>query len=113
MGISNSYSKILNTVTELENMENSTNNLPMVFAEMFKDEVNAAEENKLYNGVKRVIKKYSDDSKASSAISEFTSVITGGTSLEQIMQIAKDEAVNPTLATELSVDKNEGIVDKG
>lgn len=93
-------------VEELERMEKDICNLPMVFAEMFKDEINAVDEQRLYNGVKRIVKKYGNEISAVSVINEFTSVITGGASLEEIIQIAKDEAENPTLASELSVDQS-------
>lgn len=103
---------MLDAVIELESNENRLNNLPLIFAEMFKDEINANDEHKLYNGVKRVIKKYSDDSKATSAINEFFRVITGGTSLDQILLIAKDEAVDPTPAVKLSIDRDSELADE-
>jgi hypothetical protein len=76
----------------------------MLFAEIFKDEINANDEQKLYNGVKRVIRKYSEDNSSFAAITEFTRVIFGGASLDEIIQLTIDEAGNPTLASELTVE---------
>lgn len=91
-------------VNELENMEKDICNLPLIFAEMFKDEVNANDEQKMYNGIKRIVRKYAQDHKSMSAINEFARVICGGASLDEILQISKDEAVNPTVETDLTVD---------
>jgi len=96
----------METVSRIEQLEGKVCNLPLLFAEMFKDEVNANDEQKMYNGVIRVVKKYSEDNNALSVINEFTRVITGGASLEEILQITTDEAVNPTLATKLTVDES-------
>ncbi|MCX7923613.1 MAG: hypothetical protein N3B21_16625 [Clostridia bacterium] len=93
-------------VDQLETLEKEICNLPMIFAEMFKDEINANDEQRLYNGVKRVVKKYSQDKSAISIINEFTSVISGGASLEEILQITMDEAVNPSITSELVVDNS-------
>lgn len=94
------------SVTELEALEKNVCNLPSIFAEMFKDEINANEEHKLYQGIKRIIKKYSQDSNTLSVINEFTGVISGGATLEEILLIARDEAVSPTPASEMTVDSN-------
>ncbi len=92
-----------NSVIELEKLEKRICNIPVIFAEMFKDEVNANEEQKLFNGVKRIIKKYNGDKKAISIINEFTAVICGGASLDEILQISRDEAINPSAATDITV----------
>ena len=58
----------------------------------------------MYNGIKRVLKKLGDDQKLIEVIDEFTQSITGGASLHEILMITKDEALSPTLASELTVD---------
>lgn len=73
---------------------------------MFKDEINANDEHRLYNGVKRIVKKYLEDQRVISAINEFTSVVSGGANLNEILRIAKDEAVNPTFASAITVDES-------
>lgn len=95
---------LIQSVAEMEEMEKKSCNFPLVFTEMFKDEINANDELKLYNGVKRIIRKYSENLKAISAINEFTSIIAGGASLEEIIRISLDEAENPSLASEIHVD---------
>lgn len=93
----------METVSELEKIEKDVCNLPLIFAEIFKDEINANSETKMYNGVKRVIKKYSEDKNAMAAVNEFVRVLSGGASLNEILLIAKDEAISPTASTEISV----------
>lgn len=93
-------------VSELEAAEKDACNLPIVFADMLKNEINAVEEDKLYNGIKRVIKKYSASSKEISAIDEFARVLLGGADLLEVMHISKDEALNPTLISEIAADNS-------
>lgn len=87
-------------------VEKDVCNMPMVFAEMFKDEINANDEDKLYQGVQKIVKKYAEDKHAMAVINEFTSVISGGASLEEILRITIEEAVNPSLTSEVTVDQS-------
>lgn len=96
--------KTVKLVNEMESIEKDVCNLPLVFSDMFKNEINANDERKLYNGVKRIIKKYAQEGDAIEIINEFTRVISGGASLEEILLISKDEAMNPSLASAISVD---------
>jgi hypothetical protein len=100
----NNGNNLLQSVIEMEEMEKKSCNFPLVFTEMLKDEINANDEIKLYNGVKRIIRKYSENQKAISAINEFTSIIAGGASLEEIIRISLDESENPSLASKINVD---------
>lgn len=93
-------------VMSMETAEKKYCNLPLIFAEMFKDEINAIDEKRLYNGVKRIIKKYSPDKNAVSVIDEFTRVISGGASLMEIINISIDEARNPSLALDITIDSS-------
>lgn len=95
---------LFQTLSEMEELEKKECNLALLFAEMFKDEINANDERKLYNGIKRVVKKYAEDRSAMRAINEFTSVIAGGASLQEIMQIAMDEAAHPTVTSQITID---------
>lgn len=95
---------MVESISQLEAKEKDVCNLPLIFAEMFKDEMNANEEVKLYNGIKRIIKKYAEDHKSLSVIDEFTRVISGGVSLEEIMKITIEEAEHPTIASEVVID---------
>lgn len=105
--IGTSMAKILaERIEQMEDMEKKVCHLPLIFAEIFKDEMNANEEQKLYNGVKRLIKKYSGEPSAISAIEEFTRVISGGTSLEEVFQLTLDEAASPTITSEVVVDNS-------
>jgi hypothetical protein len=81
-------------------------NVPVVFAEMFKDEINANDEKRLYSGVKKIVKKYSDNNDALSIINEYTRVISGGATLDEILQITMDEARHPSAATDITVSKD-------
>jgi len=97
---------LIEAVLELENVEKEVCDLALIFSEILKDEINANDERKMYNGVKRVTKKYAEESKALEAIDEFVRVITGGASLKELFQIVKEEAVNPTLTTEMLAGNN-------
>lgn len=52
----NEYNEAISLVNELEDMEKRICNLPNVFAEILKDEINANDEQRLFNGFKRIIK---------------------------------------------------------
>lgn len=97
---------ILKAVEELEELEKQVCSLPMIFAEMMKDEINANEERKLYNGIKRILRRYSGDRKVMAALDDFTGALTGGATLEEILTIAKDEAVSPTPASDITVNSD-------
>jgi len=78
-------------------------NIGDIFTEILKDEINANDQQKLYNGVKRLIKKYSQEKRGL----EPRWVCKGfnrGASLEELLQIAREESQNPTITTEIIVD---------
>lgn len=79
-------------------------NFQMVFCEILKNEINAAAEHDIYSKVLKVIRKYQEDEKTLSAIYEFFSAVSEGADLEEIMNIAIDEATNPSALSELTVD---------
>jgi hypothetical protein len=85
-------------------LEKRVCNLPLIFTEVFKDEINANDEQKLYTGIKKIIGKYSANEMAMTAINDFTSAISGGSSLMEIIQISLEEATNPSLSSDISVD---------
>jgi ATP:corrinoid adenosyltransferase len=93
-------------MSELETLEKDNCNIPLLFTEMFKDEINSNDEHKFYNGMKRVLKKYSQDKKSLAVLDEFTRVIAGGTSLDEIMQLAMDEALHPTMISDVILDNS-------
>jgi hypothetical protein len=96
----------MDTIDELEELEKNACNLPLIFSEILKDEINANDEEKLYNGMKRMVRKYSNDAVAFSAIDEFVRVLSGGTSLKEIFLLAKDEVLHPTISSEIRVDNS-------
>lgn len=100
----NGTMNMVELIESLENIEKDKKNVPLVFAEIFKDEINANDEQKLFNGIKKLIKKYADDKNFATAINEFTKVISGGASLAQILQITVDEVLNPSAESELMVE---------
>ncbi|HOP93531.1 MAG TPA: hypothetical protein PLP24_09200 [Acetivibrio thermocellus] len=79
-------------------------NIGDIFTEILKDEINANDQQKLYNGVKRLIKKYSQEKRGLETLDEFVRVLTEGASLEELLQIAREESQNPTITTEIIVD---------
>lgn len=79
-------------------------NFQLVFCEILKNEINAADEHEIYSKVLKVMRKYQDDEKTLSAIYEFFSAVSEGADLEEIMNIAIDEATNPSALSELTVD---------
>lgn len=93
-------------IPELEKLEKDNCHLPQVFAEVFKDEINANQEDDLYNSVKKFISKYAKDEFSISLINEFTVAISGGASLNEILQITKDEVISPTLSTGLTTSQD-------
>lgn len=94
---------IANEIARLEGIEKQHCNLPLVFAQVFKDEINANDEQRLYNGVKRIIKKYENDETAIRIVDEFMRVISGGASLEEILRISGDETLNPSAESDILV----------
>lgn len=99
-----SENTIANEVTRLENIEKQHCNLPLVFAEVFKDEINANDEERLYNGVKRILRKYENNEEAIKIVDEFTRVISGGASLKEILRITGDETLNPSTESEIMIE---------
>jgi len=51
-------------------------NIGDIFTEILKDEINANDQQKLYNGVKRLIKKYSQEKRGLETLDEFVRVLT-------------------------------------
>ncbi len=100
------YKDTVDIIPELEKLEKDNCHLRQIFAEVLKDEINAIPEDDLYNNVKSFINTYSGDAKAINIINEFTEIISGGASLNEILQITRDEVVNPTIVTEITTDKN-------
>lgn len=92
-------------INELEVLEKDICNLPDIFAEILKDEINANDEQRLFNGVKRIIKKFSEDKKGQEAMDELMRVLCGGATIYEILQVAKEECVSPTLETRMKVNK--------
>ena len=99
------YNESMELINELEVLEKSICNLPDIFAEILKDEINANDEKRLFNGIKRTIKKYSQDKKGQEVMDELMRVLCGGASIYEILQVTKEECVNPTLETEMTVNK--------
>ena len=100
---------MMKAIEKLENIGKEKENVPLVFAEIFKDEINANDEQRLYNGVKRMLKQYSEDSRAAAIINDFTRVISGGASLDQILQITMDEVENPSAEFELFFNNQDSM----
>lgn len=84
--------KILGLLEEMENLEHKVPNLASFFSEIIKDEIDANDQQKLYNGIKRIIKKYSQEKRGIEALNEFVSVLCGGATLYELLQITIDEA---------------------
>jgi len=91
-------------VNELEVMEKEACNIPNLFAEILKDEINANDEKRLYNGFKRIIKKYAEDKKAREVIDEIMRVLCGGAAIYEILQVTREEIVDPTLTTGITTE---------
>jgi len=96
------YRHTVEIITELEKLEKENCHLPQVFAEVFKDEINANFEDDLYENVKKFINKYANDKDTINLINEYTEVVSGGASLNEVLQITKDEIINPTISTGLT-----------
>lgn len=81
-------------------------NFQLVFTEILKNEINAADEHDIYIQILKVIRKYEKDENALNAIYEFFSAISEGADLEEIMNISIDEASSPSPMSELTVDNS-------
>lgn len=101
----NEYNGTLDLINELEGMEKNICNLSDVFAEILKDEINANDEERLFNGFKRIIKKYSQDKKGQEVMDEIIRVLCGGASIQELLQVTKEECLDPTFETGLTVEK--------
>lgn len=100
----NNYYREFDLINELEVMEKEACNLPNVFAEILKDEINANDEQRLFNGFKRIIKKYSKDKKAQEVLDEMMRVLCGGAAIYEILQVTREEIIDPTLATGITTE---------
>lgn len=100
------YKDTVEIIPELESLEKDNCHLSQVFAEVMKDEINANPEDDLYKNVKSFIHKYSNDMNAIKLVNEFTEAISGGASLNEILQITRDEVVEPTISTGLTTSKD-------
>jgi len=79
-------------------------NFQLAFCEILKNEIDAADEHEIYSKVLKILRKYQNDENSLKVIYEFFSAITEGSDLEEIMNIAIDEAVNPSTISELTID---------
>lgn len=102
--IVNNNSIELDLLNELEFMEKEACNIPGIFAEILKDEINANDEQRLYNGFKRIIKKYSNDKKAQEVMDETMRVLCGGAAIQEILQVTREEIINPALTTGITTE---------
>lgn len=93
-------------IKELEDMEKDICNLPEVFSQILKDEINANDEHRLFNGFKRIIKKYSQDKKDLEILDELIRVLAGGASISEILQVTREEGLDMSLGTSITVDNN-------
>lgn len=98
------YDDTLELINELEVMEKDICNLPDIFSQILKDEINANDEQRLFNGFKRIVKKYSKDRKELEALDEMMRVLCGGASINEILQVTKDESVDTSIGTSITVD---------
>lgn len=96
----------------MEKTDKEICNFQLAFCEILKNEIDAAEEHETYSKVMKVLNKYKRDDKALKAIYEFFAAISEGSDLEEIMNIAIDEAVNPSAVSELTIDGSCKITQK-
>lgn len=95
------YKETIGILPKLDKLEKEKCNLPQVFAEIIKDEINANNEYDLYHDVKDLISKYSEDANAINIINEFTQAISGGATLNEVLQITCEEVIVPSISTGL------------
>lgn len=79
-------------------------NFQLVFSEILKNEIDAADEHGIYSKVMKIIRKYQNDEKSLKVIYEFFAAISEGSDLEEIMNIAIDESLNPSAVSEATID---------
>jgi len=99
-------SETLELMRELEEMEKDICNLPDIFSQILKDEINANDEHRLFNGFKRLVNKYSQDKKELEVLDEMMRVLCGGASINEILQVTKEESVDTSIATSITVDES-------
>ena len=98
------YKDTMEIFPELDKLEKEKCNLPQVFAEILKDEINANNEYDIYHDVKEFINKYSKDANSLKVINEYTQAISGGATLNEILQITMEEVINPSISTGLTTE---------
>lgn len=100
-------SRFKRLLMEMEELEKRDGRFRLVLAEILKDEINANDEENLYNGIIRILREYHDNEHVSQLINEITAAVSGGATMEEIIRISMDETVNPTIASEIMIDADE------
>ena len=93
---------------EVEKFEGEDNKFSNTFTDMFKNEIDATDEQEVYNNLRNLIYKYKDDKNSMKIIDEFTEAITDGATLSEILTIARDEIdiITPINAMDLDEFSN-------
>lgn len=99
-------SETFELIRELEEMEKDICNLPDIFSQIVKDEINANDEHRLFNGFKRLVKKYSQDKKELEVLDEMMRVLCGGASINELLQVIKEESLDTSIGTSITVDES-------
>lgn len=87
--------QITKLIVEMDMLEKENRDVPIIFSEILKNEINANDEQSIYKELKKLIEKYSKDENSISAINDFTRVLSGGIPLVGIMQLSIDEIACP------------------
>lgn len=90
----------------LDNLERQNTNIPLIFSEILKDEINANDENTLYNNLKAILDKYKDNQPVLYVINLVIKALSDGATLEEILNVSIEEALTREKAEDITTNTN-------
>lgn len=97
-------------LNEIQKNNKKEEEIANVFVEMLKDEINSESEMEIFNNVKALINKYHYDDKILGIIDEVIEAISGGATMTEVLLVAKDEVLEPTIDDKINLEK---IINQG
>ncbi|MBZ4644569.1 MAG: hypothetical protein JG777_58 [Clostridia bacterium] len=96
---------LYSVIKEVEKYEDGENKLSNTFTDMLKNEIDATDEQEVYNNIRNLIYKYKDEEKSLEIIDEVVEALSDGAKLSEIFLIARDEIEHPTPVNVMNLDE--------
>ncbi|WHH58529.1 hypothetical protein [Petroclostridium sp. X23] len=96
---------LFSVFTDVERLEDEKNRMSNTFTDMIKNEIDATDEQEVYNNLRNMIYKYKDDGLALTVMEEMSEALTNGAKLSEILLIAADEIQLDTPVNTLDLDQ--------